>query len=149
MSFTALPHEIRMANKARLHTLCTTALVLVSSNFGFASPHILPRAVSKYVAFGESYASGIAAGQPYIGGGTGNENKTCNRFDGSYTVQVKNNPRVRAANFDFLACSGSLAWDVQNRQVPYLDQAADFVTVTMGGQRCWIWRHSECLCVPV
>ncbi|KAH0559822.1 hypothetical protein GP486_003657 [Trichoglossum hirsutum] len=96
-------------------------------------PHIGPRDVTKFVAFGDSFAAGIPAGNPYTGGGTGSGNNTCSRFDGSYNVKLKNDPKVKAANFDFLACSGATAQDVQNNQVPLLDQNADFITVTMGG----------------
>ncbi|KAH0563426.1 hypothetical protein GP486_002001 [Trichoglossum hirsutum] len=117
-----------------LHTLQTIALILVSSNFVFAVPQIVPRAVTRFAAFGDSFAAGIGAGQPFTGSGPDSANNAgCGRFDGSFNVKLRDDAKVHAASFDFLACSGATAQDVQNSQLPHLDQSADFITVSMGG----------------
>ncbi|KAI9853636.1 MAG: hypothetical protein M1813_002039 [Trichoglossum hirsutum] len=121
-----------MINKAELSAICSTALLLLSTGFGFAAPEPIPEAISKYYSLGDSFASGIAAGKAFEGGGTGNENRSCNRFEGAYSVQLHND-KVKATSFKFLSCSGSKTEHVQNLQVPYIDKDANLVTVTAGG----------------
>jgi hypothetical protein len=81
---------------------------------------------------GDSYASGIAAGQPWEGG-AGHENKSCNRFDGAYSVKLKDHNNVKATNFTFLSCSGSKSTSVERYQIPLLYDNTDLVTLTAGG----------------
>ncbi|KAH0558696.1 hypothetical protein GP486_004659 [Trichoglossum hirsutum] len=119
-----------MAIKAGFSAFCFAALLLVSPNFVRATPtaKIVPRAISKYYALGDSYGSGLAAGKPW----SGDPNVTCGRFDKAFGVQLKDNAKVKATTFGFLACSGSRAQDVQNNQTNF-DTDADMVTVSMGG----------------
>jgi lysophospholipase L1-like esterase len=135
-----------MANKSRFSTLFSSALLFTLLDFSFAAPSPALFAVStasappdrpdsnnifaKFVALGDSYASGIGAGVRYTGG---DGNRSCNRFEGAYSFKLKDNPRVRAASFDFLSCSGSRAIDIERNQVPNINQAADFITLTVGG----------------
>ncbi|KAI9865474.1 MAG: hypothetical protein M1813_002364 [Trichoglossum hirsutum] len=119
-----------MSNKAGFGAFCSAALLLASSNLGLATPtpEIAPRAVGKFYALGDSFGSGLAAGKPW----TEDTNATCGRFDKAYGVQLKDNDKVKATTFGFLACSGSRAEDVQASQTNF-DQDADMVTLSAGG----------------
>ncbi|KAH0547495.1 hypothetical protein GP486_008434, partial [Trichoglossum hirsutum] len=134
-----------MASKAKPYAIFWAAFFLTLSNFEFtaaappdsvipkapSSPSVVPKlpaavAVSNYNALGDSFGAGVAAGSPYNGGGGG-----CNRYDGAYSVKLNN--RIRARTFNFIACTGATTGDVLKNQVPSIDQAADFISVTMGG----------------
>ncbi|KAI9854953.1 MAG: hypothetical protein M1813_000618 [Trichoglossum hirsutum] len=126
-----------MAIKVGLGAICSAVLLLVSPNSVLATPtpEVVPRAVSKYYALGDSFASGLAAGSPYAdpsGSGSGSGAK-CGRFDKAYGVQLNGNDKVKASSFNFLACSGSTAQDVQNSQSNMVSADADIVTVSAGG----------------
>jgi len=99
-------------------TVSTATLSLV------ASPASAQSAVS-YVAFGDSYASGVGAGTAISSSGS------CDRFSGAYPAlwAAANNP----ASFDFAACSGATISDVQSLELPALSQATTLVSVTVGG----------------
>ena len=80
-------------------------------------------AAVNYVALGDSYASGLGAGN-YSGG-------SCDRSAGAY-------PRLWAnanhpASFAFVACSGATTTDVINSQISALSAATTLVSVTIGG----------------
>ena len=80
-------------------------------------------AAVNYVALGDSYASGLGAGN-YSGG-------SCDRSAGAY-------PRLWAnanhpASFAFVACSGATTTDVINSQISALSAATTLVSVTVGG----------------
>jgi hypothetical protein len=86
----------------------------------------------KWAAIGDSYASGVAAGNRLPGANS----RQCSRFDGSYPVVLNNDPALGdnpSRQFQDFACSGSTIADVLNKQVPQLDTDEDMVTLTVGG----------------
>jgi lysophospholipase L1-like esterase len=97
-------------------TACTAAFSLVLT----ATP---ASAAVNYVALGDSYASGLGAGN-YSGG-------SCDRSSGAYPQLWAN--ANHPASFAFVACSGATTTDVINNQVSALSGATTLVSVTIGG----------------
>jgi lysophospholipase L1-like esterase len=126
-------HHLTMANRVMFKALCLAALVLASPASGSAAPGggVAPRAISKMFSLGDSFGSGLAAGQPFMPADPGNTD--CSRYDKAFGVQLKDNPRVQASSFTFLACSGSMAENVTRQQAPLIDVDADLITVSVGG----------------
>jgi lysophospholipase L1-like esterase len=116
-----LPGRLRLpARPARLAlaaaTSCAAALSLVFT----AAP---ASAAVNYVALGDSYASGLGAGN-YSGG-------SCDRSAGAYPQLWAN--ANHPASFAFVACSGATTIDVINSQISALSAATTLVSVTIGG----------------
>jgi lysophospholipase L1-like esterase len=80
-------------------------------------------AAVNYVALGDSYASGLGAGN-YSGG-------SCDRSAGAYP-QLWDNAN-HPASFAFVACSGATTTDVINNQISALSSSTTLVSVTIGG----------------
>jgi len=80
-------------------------------------------ATGKYVALGDSYASGTGAGN-YSGG-------SCKRSANAY-AQLWANSHAPSA-FTFAACSGAVTADVLNNQVSAVTSDTALVTVEIGG----------------
>jgi len=76
-----------------------------------------------YVAMGDSYASGLGAGN-YSGG-------SCDRSSGA-AGQLWANANA-PGSFAFVACAGATTADVINSQVSALSSATTLVSVTIGG----------------
>jgi lysophospholipase L1-like esterase len=76
-----------------------------------------------YVAMGDSYSSGLGAGN-YSGG-------SCDRSSHAYAQlwATANAP----ASFAFVACSGATTTDVINNQLSALSSATTLVSITIGG----------------
>ena len=107
-----------------IFVLLHTAAALPPSN-------ILRRATpapTLYYALGDSYASGIAAGN-YINSNLGSADWICSRFDHAYGKLLEG--MLQSQAFTFLACSGNTCEDVQKSQKP--SNKADLVTLTVGG----------------
>jgi lysophospholipase L1-like esterase len=97
-------------------TACTAALSLLLT----AAP---ASAAVNYVALGDSYASGLGAGN-YSGG-------SCDRSSGAYPQLWAN--ANHPASFAFVACSGATTTDVINSQISALSASTTLVSVTIGG----------------
>ena len=80
-------------------------------------------AAVNYVALGDSYASGLGAGN-YSGG-------SCDRSSGAYPQLWAN--ANHPSSFAFVACSGATTTDVINNQISALSSATTLVSVTIGG----------------
>jgi lysophospholipase L1-like esterase len=99
-----------------------------------------------YVALGDSYASGVGAGD-YI-----SSSGSCDRSTLAYPEQWAdaNSP----ASFNSVACSGATTADVLSSQVPALSKSTTLVSITIGGndagfssvmEKCVLLPTSSCL----
>jgi lysophospholipase L1-like esterase len=100
------------------------AFVAVATTAGIAVPAFAAEAVDKYVALGDSYASGLGAGDY---GDSGN----CKRSANAAPVLWANSHGPAA--FDFVACSGAVTADVLNGQISAVTADTDLVTIAIGG----------------
>ena len=109
-------HPARPARLA-LAAAATAALSLMLT----AAP--ASAATVNYVAMGDSYSSGLGAGN-YSGG-------SCDRSSHAYAQlwATANAP----ASFAFVACSGATTTDVINNQLSALSSATTLVSITIGG----------------
>lgn len=102
--------------------LVLTAVLLAST--GFVSTASASTAI-RYVALGDSYSSGVGAGQYYP------ESGDCLRSPNAYPVLWARAHDV--TSFTFAACSGARTSDVLANQVDALSAATTLVTITIGG----------------
>ncbi|MFI1967248.1 SGNH/GDSL hydrolase family protein [Streptomyces pathocidini] len=103
-------------------TLLSAALALAGAGATHAAELAAP---ARYVALGDSYASGLGAGSYDSASGD------CKR-------STKSHPRLWAdanspESFDFTACSGARTSDVLASQLGPLNSATTLVSVTIGG----------------
>lgn len=82
-------------------------------------------AVTRYVALGDSYSSGVAAGDYYADSGD------CKRSTDAYPARWTANHRPDS--FTFVACSGATTDDVRANQLSALRDTTTFVTISIGG----------------
>lgn len=111
-------------------------LALLASSLALAAPspqkitkRITTPYFQKYVAIGDSYASGIGAGE-YTGNKLSQDFR-CSRFTNAYPQQLHrqlNDPNLR--NFQHRACAGATGEEVQQQSV---DADADLITISAGG----------------
>lgn len=103
-------------------------------------------AAEAYVALGDSYSSGVGAGD--YDGGSGD----CKRSNRAYPVLWSN--ANSPSSFSFTACSGARTGDVVNNQLGPLNSGTTLVSVTVGGNdagfadvmtTCVL--HSESTCI--
>ncbi|KAN0073435.1 SGNH hydrolase-type esterase domain containing protein [Elaphomyces granulatus] len=108
--------------------------VLLHTAAALPPANILRRSASPpthYYALGDSYASGIAAGN-YIDSKINSPDWKCSRFDHAYGKLLDGMlDGQKSRDFHFLACSGNTCQDVQKTQKP--SDNADLVTLTVGG----------------
>jgi len=101
---------------------------------------------ASYVALGDSYSSGVGAGN-YI-----SSSGSCDRSTNAYPEQwaSSNSP----AAFVSVACSGATTSDVLSSQVSALSHSTTLVSITIGGndagfssvmETCVLWTTSSCL----
>lgn len=97
----------------------------------------------RYVALGDSYASGL---------GTGTEQGNCDRSPAAYGPQWAR--AHQPASFTFAACSGATARSIRTHRLSALSPATTLVSVTAGGndvgfsdviQTCIIQSAHDCL----
>lgn len=123
----------------------TAALVLGVSLFGPATASAQVQS-EVYVALGDSYSSGVGAGN--YDSGSGN----CRRSHNAYPQlwANANSPDV----FHFPACSGARTTDVMSGQLGSLDASTTLVTISIGGndagfadamQTCVLQSTSSCV----
>jgi hypothetical protein len=78
-----------------------------------------------YVALGDSYSSGVGAGDYYSNSGS------CDRSPNAYPVLWAN--ANDPSSFDFVACSGATTSDVISSQLSALNDDTSLVSITAGG----------------
>lgn len=81
-------------------------------------------AAPKYVALGDSYASGVGT-RTYINDGT-----SCQRSTYAYPSLIA---AARGYSLNFRACSGAKIPDVTNTQLSALSTTTNYVTISVGG----------------
>jgi lysophospholipase L1-like esterase len=100
------------------------AFIAAAAAAGIATPAIAAEvAAGKYVALGDSYASGLGAGS-YV-------DDNCKISSNAYP-QLWANDHAPSA-FEFVACSGATTSDVLANQVAALTPDTELVTVMIGG----------------
>jgi lysophospholipase L1-like esterase len=112
---------MRFARPVLITLFAAAAAVGVVASPASADP---VAAAGKYVALGDSYASGTGAGSYGDSGG-------CKRSANSY-AQLWANANAPSA-FDFAACSGAVTGDVLANQVGAITADTSLVTITIGG----------------
>lgn len=116
-----IPHRPRhRVRPARLALAAATAGTAALSLMLTAAP---ASAAVNYVAMGDSYSSGLGAGN-YSGG-------SCDRSSHAY-AQLWANANA-PASFAFVACSGATTTDVINNQLSALSPATTLASITIGG----------------
>lgn len=115
-----LARPARFTRPARFVVAAATAATAALSLVLTAAP---ASAAVNYVAMGDSYSSGLGAGN-YSGG-------SCDRSSHAYAQlwATANAP----ASFAFVACSGATTTDVINNQLSALSSATTLVSITIGG----------------
>jgi lysophospholipase L1-like esterase len=132
----------------RISRVIISAAVIVSSAALAlaASPAAHAASTARYVALGDSYSSGLGAGN-YI-----SSSGSCDRSNDAYPEQWSddNSP----ASFVSVACSGSTTADVIVSQVPALSASTTLASITIGGndagfasvmETCMLESTSSCL----
>jgi lysophospholipase L1-like esterase len=110
-----------MRQRAILAALTTLAATAATIAFTATSAQA---AGVNYAALGDSYSSGLGAGNYGSSG-------SCDRSSGAYGQLWAN--ANSPASFDFAACSGAKTTDVVNTQAPTLSSATTLVSITIGG----------------
>jgi lysophospholipase L1-like esterase len=110
-----------MPQRALLAALAATAAAAATVAFTPAAAHA---STVNYAALGDSYSSGLGAGNYGSSG-------SCYRSSGAYGQLWTNN--YSPASFDFAACSGATTTDVINTQAPTLSSSTSLVSITIGG----------------
>jgi lysophospholipase L1-like esterase len=130
--------------KPRLVTLIASLTAAVTAAVGFAVP--AQAAGARYVALGDSYASGLGADN-YTA-----ESGSCYRSYNAYpAVYAANNA---PASYRSVACSGATTDDVINSQVAALSSTTNLISLTIGGNdvgfsdimyTCVAYGETECI----
>jgi lysophospholipase L1-like esterase len=90
-----------------------------------ASPAVGAASAVNYVALGDSYSSGLGAGN-YI-----SSSGSCDRSNNAYSVQWASGHSP--ASFAFVACAGATTADVRSSQLSALSSSTTLVSITIGG----------------
>jgi lysophospholipase L1-like esterase len=136
---------IRLATaSAGLFTLVATLAAAAPASAAPASARSAPAATGvRYVALGDSYASGL---------GTGREHGDCDRSPAAYGPQWAR--AHHPASFTFAACSGATTRGIRTHRLGALSPATTLVSLTVGGndvgfsdvlQTCLIGSTHDCL----
>ncbi|MFU8849917.1 SGNH/GDSL hydrolase family protein [Micromonospora sp. SL1-18] len=132
----------------RRSRLATLALTLASS-FGITLALAAPAqaaAADRYVALGDSYASGVGA-DSYT-----SESGSCMRSNNAYPALYNTN--IKPASYRSVACSGATTADVINSQLSALSSTTTLVSVTIGGNdvgfanimtTCVLYGETQCI----
>ena len=128
---------------AGLFTLVATLAAAAPASAAPASPRTAAATGVRYVALGDSYASGL---------GTGREQGNCDRSPAAYGPQWAR--AHQPASFMFAACSGATARGIRTHRLSALSPATTLVSLTVGGndvgfsdvlQTCLIGSTHDCL----
>lgn len=120
--------------------ICAAAVTLA------ASPAAHAASAARYVALGDSYSSGLGAGDYISASGS------CDRSDDAYPQQWSDG--TSPASFVSAACSGATTADVIDSQVSALSASTTLVSITIGGndagfatvmETCVLEPTSSCL----
>jgi lysophospholipase L1-like esterase len=125
-----------------------TAITASLVSAGLAAMAAAPAgaATVNYVALGDSYSSGLGAGN-YI-----SSSGSCDRSNNAYSVQWANGHSP--ASFTFVACAGATTDDVVSSQLSALSAGTTLVSITIGGndagfssvmETCVLGSTSSCL----
>jgi lysophospholipase L1-like esterase len=126
---------------------CTVAIVVSTVSAGLVSATAAGAAGGvNYVALGDSYSSGLGAGN-YI-----SSSGSCQRSTKAYPEQWASTNAP--ASFVSAACAGATTADVLSSQVPALSGSTTLVSITIGGndagfssvmETCVLFSTSSCL----
>jgi lysophospholipase L1-like esterase len=133
------------------HAIFAAVISLTSGAAGVASavaaaPAATTGAAAHYVALGDSYSSGVGAGNYIAASGD------CERSTEAYPEQWAG--AHSPASFVSAACSGATTGDVLSSQVPALSASTTLVSITIGGndagfstvmETCVLQSTSSCL----
>jgi lysophospholipase L1-like esterase len=128
---------------AGLFTLVATLAAAAPASAAPASPRTAAATGVRYVALGDSYASGL---------GTGREQGNCDRSPAAYGPQWAR--AHQPASFTFAACSGATTRGIRIHRLGALSPATTLVSLTAGGndvgfsdvlQTCLIQSTHDCL----
>jgi lysophospholipase L1-like esterase len=89
----------------------------------------VPAPARRFVAMGDSYASGTGAGNYYAG--DGNCNRSVNSYWNRLRVVLKHG--LKSADSDFVACHGATTDDIRHGQAQQLDSTVRLITLSIGG----------------
>jgi lysophospholipase L1-like esterase len=131
---------------AGLITMAAALSAAMPASAATASPRSAGTAAAagvRYVALGDSYASGL---------GTGSERGSCDRSRAAYGPQWAR--AHQPASFTFAACSGATTRGIRTRRLGALSPSTTLVSLTVGGndvgfsdviQTCIIGSTRDCL----
>ncbi|GHJ06582.1 lipase 1 [Micromonospora humidisoli] len=105
-------------------TLAVSLAASIGVTLGAAVP-VQAAPTDRYVALGDSYASGVGAGS-YT-----SESGSCQRSTNAYPALYNTN--IKPASYKSVACSGATTTDVVNSQLSALSSTTTLVSVTIGG----------------
>lgn len=108
---------------SRLRSIVLTAAVVSVTGLGLVPT--ADAATVRYVALGDSYSSGVGAGD-YI-----SSSGDCDRSPNAYSAlwAAANSP----TSYTSVACSGAKTTDVLNNQISALSSSTTLVSITIGG----------------
>ncbi|WP_422755301.1 SGNH/GDSL hydrolase family protein [Micromonospora sp. WMMD708] len=110
--------------RSRLVTLAVSLAASIGVTLGAAVP-VQAAPTDRYVALGDSYASGVGAGS-YT-----SESGSCQRSTNAYPALYNTN--IKPASYKSVACSGATTTDVVNNQLSALTSTTTLVSITIGG----------------
>ncbi|RZU77256.1 GDSL-like lipase/acylhydrolase family protein [Micromonospora kangleipakensis] len=131
--------------RSRLVTLALSLAASLGATLALAVP-AQAAATDRYVALGDSYASGVGAGSYTT------ESGSCQRSTNAYPALYNTN--VQPASYRSVACSGARTTDVVNSQLAALGSTTTLVSVTVGGNdvgfanimtTCVLYGTTECV----
>ncbi|GAA2334093.1 SGNH/GDSL hydrolase family protein [Dactylosporangium salmoneum] len=131
--------------RTRLVTLALGVAAAIGATLLASSP-AAAAASDRYVALGDSYASGVGA-DSYT-----SESGSCQRSSNGYPALYNTN--VHPAAYRSVACSGATTADVVNSQLSALSTSTTLVSVTVGGNdigfssimtTCVLSGESDCI----
>jgi hypothetical protein len=114
----------RSLSRSRFLLATLTAAAAAVPALALTAPAHAQASVS-YVALGDSYSSGVGAGDYYSSSGD------CDRSPNAYPVLWSN--ANDPSSFDFVACSGATTQDVISSQLSALNSSTSLVSITAGG----------------
>jgi lysophospholipase L1-like esterase len=137
----------RALSRRRLLLAAVTACGCAAAALAVATPAAAAaQSAVSYVALGDSYSSGVGAGNYYGSSGS------CERSANAYPVLWAN--ASHPASYVSVACSGATTGDVVSSQVAALSGGTTLVSITIGGndvgftsvmETCVIYSTSDCV----
>ncbi|MBQ0897557.1 SGNH/GDSL hydrolase family protein [Micromonospora sp. U56] len=131
--------------RSRFVTLALSLAASLGVTLGIAVPAQASPS-DQYVALGDSYASGVGAGN-YTA-----ESGSCQRSTSAYPALYNTN--IRPASYRSVACSGATTTSVTNTQLAALSASTTLVSITVGGNdvgfssimtTCVLYGETQCV----